>query len=73
MSAISRPTPRPTPAQRQLAAHRGDPSVAARRVATLVSLALLVGMTAGAFAGILLFVGGLAALAAYAATHPDHA
>lgn len=43
-----------------------------RRIIVLAVLALGISLLLGAFAGILLFVAGLATFAAYAATHPDH-
>jgi hypothetical protein len=43
------------------------------RIAVLAALALALALLAGPFAGIVLFVAGLATLAAYAATHPHHA
>jgi hypothetical protein len=42
-----------------------------RRLALLLAVALLVGELMGAFAGIVLFVVGLTALAAYAAARPQ--
>jgi hypothetical protein len=42
-----------------------------RRLALLLAVALLVAELIGAFAGILLFVVGLTALAAYAAARPQ--
>jgi hypothetical protein len=73
MSATARPTPhsrlpRREPVQRP--AHDGQ--LAVRRIGILAALALTVALLAGAFAGIVLFVVGLATLAAYAATHPHH-
>jgi hypothetical protein len=43
---------------------------AIRRIVALALLALGIGLLAGAFSGIVLFVLGLATLAAYAAAHP---
>jgi hypothetical protein len=81
MSAMSRPPPlapsatastpgSPLLRRRRAAAPARDALTPVRRIGTLIALALLVGLQGGAFAGILLFVGGLAALAAYAAAHP---
>jgi hypothetical protein len=73
MSATVRATPhRRLPGSKPAPAAGGDAQLAVRRVATLVALALLLGLVAGPFAGILLFVAGLAALAAYAAAHSHH-
>ena len=54
----------------RLAPHEDDAPAAARRIALLAALALALALVDGAFAGIVLFVAGLAALAAYAASHP---
>jgi hypothetical protein len=71
MSATARPTPHGRLPRREPAPDH-DAQLAVRRIATLVALALLISLLAGAFAGIVLFVAGLATLAAYAASHPHH-
>lgn len=59
---------------RALGPRRGDRAApmrpAVRRVAALALLAFALSLAAGAFAGIVTFVAGLAALAVYAAGHP---
>jgi len=52
--------------------HADDARLAFRRIATLFAVALLISQIADTFAGILVFVVGLAAFAAYAAAHPNH-
>lgn len=60
-----------------MSVHRGAPHddvpAALRRVLGLLAVAVLTGMLIGAFGGILLFIAGLTALAAYAASHPRRA
>jgi hypothetical protein len=69
MSSLSRPGPPPGPHPHPTA---GDAGLAIRRIATLLALALLISQLASTFAGVLVFVVGLTALAAYAAAHPHH-
>ena len=76
MSVTSRSPPlaRPgmaPPRRRTAAPAPRDARSAVRRIATLMALAWLVALLSGPFGGILLFVCGLAALAAYAAAHPQ--
>jgi hypothetical protein len=72
MSAMARPTPDGGLPRRRKTASSDVPDAreAVRRIATLVALALLISLVVGPFAGIVLFVTGLAALAAHAAAHP---
>ncbi len=73
MAATARPTPHGRFPRREPArASTEDAQLAVRRIGALLALALAVGLVAGAFAGIVLFVAGLASLAAYAAGHPHH-
>jgi Na+(H+)/acetate symporter ActP len=73
MSATARPTPRSRlPHREPVRRDTDDAQLAVRRIGALAALALAVALLAGAFAGIVLFVAGLALLAAYAATHPHH-
>ncbi|HZV75923.1 MAG TPA: hypothetical protein VFF79_19610 [Conexibacter sp.] len=65
--------PRPRLPHRTPAAHGDDGRLAVRLIAILAGLALALWLLVGPFAGILLFVAGLAALAAWAATHPHGA
>lgn len=64
------PQPAHHPAPRRPALDADALREAVRRLATLATLALLIWLIVGAFAGIVLFVAGLALLAAHAAAHP---
>lgn len=73
MSATARPTPHGRlPSREPARASADDAQLAVRRIGALLALAFAVALLAGAFAGIVLFVAGLATLAAYAAAHRDH-
>jgi hypothetical protein len=73
MSATARPTPHGRLPRREPAPAPDDGAQpAVRRIAALAAFAFALALLTGPFAGIVLFVAGLAALAAYAATHPDH-
>jgi hypothetical protein len=66
------PTPAHRPHARTREVNADEARAAVRRIVVLALLALGIGLLAGAFSGIVLFVAGLAALAAYAAAHPHH-